>query len=170
MNRRVFLGALTAVCALTFSTPLSILEEITVDITNHVDVLARTLFGECRGEPEIGQIAVAWVVKNRAARPSWWGKTVAGVCLAPWQFSCWLPEDHDEGQRERLEALDDSNPIYVQLRALAQKVIDGTVPDPTHGATHYKVHGTKASWDHAIASLTPVRIGHHDFYRLGPTA
>ena len=60
--------------------------------------LARTLWGECRGEPKIGQIAVAWVILNRAEQPGWWSKshteaimddTIEAVCLCPHQFSCW---------------------------------------------------------------------------------
>ncbi|HJR27754.1 MAG TPA: cell wall hydrolase, partial [Pseudomonas sp.] len=60
------------------------------------DVLARTLWGEARGEGLPGQIAVAWAIRNRVndgkAR-SWWGEGYAGVCQAPYQFSCWNKSD-----------------------------------------------------------------------------
>lgn len=58
-----------------------------------IDILARTIYGEARGEPWEGKIAVAWVVRNRAERGGWWGDTIREVCLKPWQFSCWNETD-----------------------------------------------------------------------------
>lgn len=66
-----------------------------------LDTLARTLWAECRGEPLLGQQAVAWVIRNRALNPGWWTwhksmklkpvriTAVGGACLSPMQFSCW---------------------------------------------------------------------------------
>lgn len=47
------------------------------------DILARTLWGEARGEGLAGQIAVAWTIRNRVNEgraKSWWGEGYAGVC------------------------------------------------------------------------------------------
>ena len=55
-------------------------------------ILARTLWGEARGESLAGQIAVAWTIRNRVDdgnTKSWWGEGYAGVCQKPYQFSCW---------------------------------------------------------------------------------
>ncbi|AZD06253.1 Cell wall hydrolase [Pseudomonas chlororaphis] len=60
------------------------------------DLLARTLWGEARGEGLAGQIAVAWTIRNRVndgKAKSWWGEGYAGVCQAPYQFSCWNKND-----------------------------------------------------------------------------
>jgi spore germination cell wall hydrolase CwlJ-like protein len=41
------------------------------------DILARTLWGEARGEGTAGQIAVAWTIHNRVfdgKTNSWWGE------------------------------------------------------------------------------------------------
>jgi spore germination cell wall hydrolase CwlJ-like protein len=49
------------------------------------DILARTLWGEARGETLAGQIAVAWTIRNRVndgKDKSWWGEGYAGVCQA----------------------------------------------------------------------------------------
>jgi hypothetical protein len=54
-----------------------------------VDTLARTIYGEARGENMLGKRAVAHVILNRVKANSWWGKTIAGVCRYKWQFSCW---------------------------------------------------------------------------------
>ncbi len=65
-----------------------------------IDVLARTIWGEARGEGIAGQIAVGWCIRNRVemdlhndGRPDWWGEGYEGVCRAPWQFSCWNKND-----------------------------------------------------------------------------
>lgn len=57
------------------------------------DTVARTLWGEARGEGEEGMRAVGTVIWNRTAFGRK-GRSVgeaelAGVCTAPRQFSCW---------------------------------------------------------------------------------
>ena len=106
--------------------------------------LTCTLYGEAAGEPVVGQVAVAWVIKNRAARPGWWGKTIAGVCLAPSQFSCWWEFRLPNTQRLYAVAnalLDGAPPpdaaIVAALERVAASVLAGTSEDPTNGATHY---------------------------------
>lgn len=66
-------------------------------ITDHdLDTVALTVWGEARGESMVGQSAVAWVIRNRQANPGWWSRphhTLADVCLASYQFSCWNRND-----------------------------------------------------------------------------
>ena len=62
------------------------------------DILARTIYGEARGESISGMEAVASVVLNRVAFANrrgrfWWGNSIAEVCRAPKQFSCWNRND-----------------------------------------------------------------------------
>jgi len=60
-----------------------------------VDAAFRTLYGEVRGEPPEGQVAVMFTLINRAklarVRPSrmFGDGTIRGACMAPAQFSCW---------------------------------------------------------------------------------
>ena len=49
-------------------------------------VIALTLWGEARGEPQAGKEAVAAVIWNRAQAQR---KLPAPICLQPYQFSCW---------------------------------------------------------------------------------
>ena len=75
------------------------------------DILARTIYGEARGESISGQEAIASVILNRVAFAKrrgryWWGNTIAGVCLAPWQFSCWNENDLN---RKIIERADDAD-------------------------------------------------------------
>ena len=41
-----------------------------------IDIMAKTLYGEARGEGEEGLIAVGNVIKNRVKKKTWYGKTV----------------------------------------------------------------------------------------------
>lgn len=141
-------------------------------IYDQTDVLtlARTLWGEARGEPLDGQIAVAWVIRNRAQRPAFAGVlagragAVMHCCLAPWQFSCW--NDSDPNRAKLLVLRED------QCRGqmgVASNVLDGLVADPTGGADHYHTIARPAwatPWPPDWAATMPetARFGGHVFY------
>jgi len=55
--------------------------------SSDVDLLARVISAESRGEPYIGQVAVGAVILNRIAHPSF-PNTLAGVIYQPGAFSC----------------------------------------------------------------------------------
>jgi spore germination cell wall hydrolase CwlJ-like protein len=118
-------------------------------------VAERTIWGEARGEGATGMRAVAHVIRNRV-KDGRWGSTPAAVCLAPMQFSCWNP--HDPNRRQILE-LDETSFSFDMAQNAWWRVDD----DITHGATHYRVIGTPASW---ADGLTPCAvIGHHEFFK-----
>ena len=125
-----------------------------------IDALARTVFGEARGEPVEGQIAVAHVVRNRQA-DSRYPASVAGVVKQPWQFSTWNENDHN---RAVIERADEDTPGFLLAVEVAARVLRGDVADPTHGATHYHADWiAPPRW--ADPSKVTARIGRHVFYR-----
>jgi len=150
---------------------MSVPADLTARITAvDFDLAARTVGGEARGEPIAGRIAVAWAIRNRfewPGGPYWWGESVASICNAPWQFSCWL---HGDPNRALLLEMSAALPWYPGILDLVREVFAGTIPDPTQGASHYKCRGTPASWDKAVRDrcLMPVSIGHQDFFKIGP--
>ena len=131
-----------------------------------VDVLARTLWGEARGEPVRGIEAVAAVVVNRvrAARapggPRWWGVDIVSVCSAPFQFSCWNKNDPN---RAKLQAVTEADPVFAICRRIAARAVSGALPDPTGGATHYHARDILPRW--AEGKPACAEIGRHLFYR-----
>ena len=135
-----------------------------------VDIVARTLYGEARGEGYKGMVAVAWTIRNRVdadlhgdGKPDWWGEGYAGVCLKPWQYSCWNANDPN---RKLLEGLTDLNMHFRFAKEAARDVLEGRVADPTGGASHYHTHAVSPKW---AAGLTPCAvIGGHQFYRNVP--
>lgn len=132
-----------------------------------VDVLARTLWGEARGEGTAGMTAVACVVLNRVNIAQekggyWWGKDIISVCQKPYQFSCWNRSDPNY---KKLQALTEQNDIhYATAVRIARRAIAGTLDDLTFGATHYHAQSITPEW--SLGQTPSARIGHHIFYRL----
>lgn len=133
------------------------------------DILARTLWGEARGESLTGQIAVAWTIRNRVVdgnTKSWWGEGYAGVCLKPWQFSCWNKNDRNYAY------LSGAKPIpaaqYAQALKAADQVMTGTVPDPTGGATHYYATTMPKPPTWAKGAKQTLKLGQHIFFKDVP--
>ncbi|MDQ3202747.1 MAG: cell wall hydrolase [Pseudomonadota bacterium] len=133
------------------------------------DILARTLWGEARGEDFIGQIAVAWTIRNRVfdgKAKSWWGEGYAGVCLKPWQFSCWNKNDPN------YTYLSGAKPIpakeLARARMAADHVIDSKAPDPTNGATHYYATSMPRPPTWAKGAKQTLKLGHHIFFKDVP--
>lgn len=121
-------------------------------------VAARTIYGEARGELDDGKRAVAHVIRNRAANPTRYGATPAGVCLAKMQFSCWNPDDPN--RRLLIDVSDEDSVLQTCLRAWLDSEKES---DPTGGSTHYLVTGTYVRWAEGVAPF--VAIGRHSFYR-----
>lgn len=129
-----------------------------------VDVMARTIFGEARGETYYGKLAVGWSIRNRVTmdlwgdkKPDWWGETISGVCLKKWQYTC--HSDHNAAKLAKVSLDDDA---FKECFQAALCVITGWVPDPVFGATHYQVVGTNAKW--SIGHKPILTIGHHEFF------
>lgn len=130
------------------------------------DVLARTLWGEARGEGVTGLQAVACVILNRvevAAQMGgyWWGNDVLQVCQKPYQFSCWNKNDPNY---PRLLRVDEADPVFRAAGAIADQALSGQLNDMTDNATHYHAASVAPYW---AAGRTPsARIGAHVFYRI----
>ena len=133
-------------------------------VDEDVDILARTLWGETRGESDLGKTAVAWVIRNRTSRaPAYsWPSTLHQVCKQPSQFSCWNENDPN---RPKLLSVTESNSQFRVCLDIARKVIQGKLPDPTNGADHYFANYIEIpDW---AKGLDPIaEIGVHLFYRL----
>lgn len=143
--------------AATHSAPAGVSSpSATVQPGNAVDVLARTLWGEARGEGPRGMEAVACVVMNRVKRA---GASVADVCQKPAQFSCWNPGDPN---RAKLLAVTAADTDFARARAIAERAVDAALADFTAGATHYHTRAVRPDW---AAGKTPCfELGSHLFY------
>ncbi|MCP1337269.1 cell wall hydrolase [Futiania mangrovi] len=136
-----------------------------------MDVLARTIWGEARGEAPEGRTAVAWVIRNRAAlaaermarkatpHPLFGDGSLAGACKARWQFSCWNANDPNRGP---MLAVGFADAAFADAFAVACRVLHAAVPDPTGGATHYHNHRIEPHWTRGARPTA--MIGRHVFY------
>ncbi|WP_095093826.1 cell wall hydrolase [Pseudomonas sp. Irchel 3A5] len=137
------------------------------------DILARTLWGEARGEGLNGQIAVAWTIRNRVdmdlnndGNPDWWGEGYSGVCLKPYQFSCWNKSDPNYPFLSGAKQIPFRD--LAQARSAADLVIDGKQPDPTRGATHYYAIMMPKAPAWAAKAKQTLKLGHHVFFKDVP--
>jgi spore germination cell wall hydrolase CwlJ-like protein len=133
------------------------------------DVLARTLWGEARGEGIAGMVAVAWTIRNRVddgKAKSWWGEGYVGVCQKPWQFSCWNVNDPNYPFLSGARAISKAEFAICQLAA--RQVIDGVKPDPTGGATHYYATTMPKPPKWVAGAKQTLKLGHHVFFRDVP--
>lgn len=133
-------------------------------INTEADILARTIYGEARGESVAGQEAIASVVLNRVAFSKrkgryWWGNTVAEVCRAPRQFSCW---NRDDPNFQKINAVGAEDASFRICRRIAARALSGVWEDRTSGATHYHALGCRPAW--ARGKIPCAEIGSHFFY------
>ena len=127
------------------------------------EILAKTIYGEARGEFRryglASLIAIANVILNRVEKN--FEKNVADVCLAPKQFSCWNANDPNYLEIQKTNINDRMFQICLKV---ADKVLSGEWPDLTDGCDHYHSRYVKPYW---AMFLEPKRVfGSHCFYNI----
>ena len=133
------------------------------------DILARTLWGEARGESLAGQIAVAWAIRNRVNdgnAKSWWGEGYSGVCQKPYQFSCWNKSDPNFAYLSGAKQIPFRE--FAQAQIAAEQVMAGKVPDPTGGATHYYATTMPKPPVWVKGAKQTLKLGRHIFFKDVP--
>ena len=129
-------------------------------IENQQLYLAKTLWGEARGEGAKGMQAVANVVMNRVKKGGWYGASVKDVVLKPYQFSCWNSNDIN---RAKLDTLTINDLQKSGAWEISEKAINGNLEDITGGAINYHEKSISPNW---VSKMTKtVQIGNHIFYK-----
>lgn len=127
-----------------------------------VDIMARTAWGEARGEGLRGMQAVLNVIMNRVKKGGWWGATPEEVCLKKSQFSVWNKTDPNYS---KMLAVTEADKNFHDALGLAQQAYDGNLPDITGGATNYLALGSLKTIPSWVKGLTKTaQIGNHTFY------
>ncbi len=114
--------------------------------SNSVDLLARVISAEARGEPYSGQVAVGAVILNRVEHPSF-PNTIAGVVYQPGAFTCMVDGQFNE-------------PVADSAYRAARDALNGA--DPSGGAIYYFNPDTATStwiWSRPLITV----IGKHRF-------
>lgn len=189
MRRQSFVTKLIFICALPFLVGLRFIDDLGVtqkqshtlcgfsrfqieqDIAafspkerKHLDTMARTIYGEARGEnDDHALLAVAHVILNRTEHKNW-GTSPKKVVLEPSQFSCWNQRDPN---RPLLECITLDDPHFRRAYRAAIVALKRS-DDFTNGATHY--HSIylkrKPKWA-KNKNFKPIgQFGRHEFYKF----
>lgn len=124
-----------------------------------LDIAAKTVWGEARGENVLGRLAVAHVILNRWRHKSGrFGDTISEVCQQKWQFSCWNANDPN---RDKMEALTPDSKDYRRAMIAVLEALNSD-EDPTYGSTHYHADSVSPKWarGHEPCAI----IYHHRFF------
>lgn len=132
-------------------------------------LLGLCIYGEARGEPVEGKVAVACVVRNRAAAKN---GDYRLVILAPRQFSCFNIGDRNrpilEGLAQHFDVQND--PPLRECAWVAEGTVRGYLRDNTGGANHYLTAALfddptqRPPWANPIG--VTARVGRHVFLRV----
>ena len=129
-----------------------------------IEIMAKTMFGEARGEYRKHRlnslIAVGNVIMNRCQKS---GKSIEAECLRPKQFSCWNNNDPNYNVITQV-SVDD--PVYRICLDCASKIISHKIDDITKGSNHYYSKSMKEPPYWARDSDITVVIGNHIFLKL----
>jgi spore germination cell wall hydrolase CwlJ-like protein len=88
------------------------------------------------------------------------------VCQKPYQFSCWNKNDPNYPFLSGARQIPFRE--FAQCRGAADQVIDGKVPDPTGGATHYYATSMPVAPKWTVGARKTLTLGHHIFFRDVP--
>ncbi len=134
------------ICAIGFAPTETVAQ--TQRSASDVQLLARAVNGEARGEVYEGQVAVAAVILNRVKHPSF-PNTISGVIYQPGAFTA-----VDDGQIN--EPIAENSTVY----KACQDAMNGW--DPTYGAIYYfnpETATNKWIWSRPLI----IQIGKHRF-------
>jgi N-acetylmuramoyl-L-alanine amidase len=138
-----------------------------------IDAVARTLYGEARGEGKEGMSAVACVIINRCRaaqqyvnthgkpHPEFGDGTPQSCCWADDQFDCWNDDDPNLDVIENVTA---SEPVFAEATGIATSAVDGTLSDITSGATFYYAKSMPAPPYWARGKTPCATIGNQLFF------
>ena len=120
-----------------------------MDYVQPIDCMAIVIYREARGESELGQHAVGYVVKNRKDHPKF-PDTICKVVFQKCQFS-WVCQMDDYSHRK--------GKLWGKSKVVARQILDGTVENPVPNAVFFKgLHSRK--WRYPFIK----KIGGHNFY------
>jgi cell wall hydrolase len=127
-----------------------------------LEIMARTAVGEARGEGPEGMQAVMWTTVNRFTAKRWFsGQTIAGTILRFEQYSCWMQNDVNYGL---ITNMTPALPVLSSALGWAADILQGSLPDPTLGSTHYaNLALCNPVW--VKGATQTVVIGQHTFFK-----
>lgn len=129
--------------------------------------IAMAVYFEARGEPLVGQSAVAHVIMNRVYDPRYPDDACSVVTQGPtYKWTADFPIRHKcqfsfycDGKSDKPTDED----AYMTAQMIAYGAYTHNTYDPTDGATHYHAYYVNPDW--VNSKHMTVRINDHIFYR-----
>jgi hypothetical protein len=109
-----------------------------------VELIAKTLYGECRGEPDAGRLAAAQCIIDRWASDKRKEETIEEVVTARGQFGGYRPD----------------NPVLGELCEVAVRALRGERAFPAYEVLYFQRKDTKQRY----GAVRIGRIGGHTFH------
>lgn len=134
-----------------------------------IELVRATIILEAGGEPFLGKLAVASVIRERLMDKRW-PDTWAGVCLQDQQFSCWNDVDREKDIPDAIM----KKAIETQWGAIWWKecqlaafgCVNHYFRHVVNPANHYHAEDRKPYWTEAPEAKCLAHIGKHLFWRL----
>lgn len=130
--------------------------EMNIQLTQReLNCLALNVYHESRGEPILGQLAVAYVTINRATDDRY----PDDICSVVWQDSqfSWTSDRNSDKPKDAI-SWDIAQSVAIMISSEYSPIID-----VTDGATMFHAVGSKPSWRKRFNKTA--QIGGHVFYR-----
>jgi N-acetylmuramoyl-L-alanine amidase len=128
-----------------------------------------TIWAEARAEMIEGQVAVGCVIRNRVLLPKRFSGEWKDVCLAKWQFSCWIPQGGLQNYQLLMTRCESSmkgeTPWPAQATWIAEGIISGALNDRVAHATHYYASWMKTPPKWSVGVNPVAVIGVHRFFK-----
>jgi len=115
---------------------------------NEVLCLSALMWGEARGEGNMGMVAAAYTAINRKADPNY-PKTICEIIKQPKQY-----QFIDYGMPSKTQ--------IAHLEPLAKAILEKRISDPTRGAKWFHTKNTKPYW--AKDKTIKLSYNNHIFY------
>lgn len=114
--------------------------------------LARTIYGEARGQNYASKVSVAWIIRNRLETERW-GKTYRSVVTARLQFTCWSQSIDPHGYK----AIHNPQGVaWEDCKRAAQEVMSATASENVlPGALYYYSPTAQAQLHAAKPNIYP---------------
>jgi spore germination cell wall hydrolase CwlJ-like protein len=132
-----------------------------IEAERDLDCLTEAVYFEARSESDRGQAAVAQVVMNRLASPSF-PKSVCGVVFQGAQRpGCQFTFACDGSMRQPLELA-----AWDRARKVAEQALAGVRVAAIGESTHYHTTAVEPYWN--VSMVRVAQVGLHIFYRRNP--
>ncbi len=138
------------------------LKRLSLKEQEDIDLIARTVYGEARGERSLQALqAIAHVILNRTRDKNNWPSSIKEVILQKEQFSCWNEKDPNF---YKIQSVSFNNKDFLRCyKATLDAFFAKT--DLIHGANHYHAENVFPRWARQKNMIKVAQIQKHIFYR-----